>query len=133
MPPHKFREIVFLLLFSRETHESSQDELVSLVMQELKVSRKHVLDALKKVDQILANLSDIDADISEVSTSYEFHRIQKVELNILRLAFYELQHEKALDAAVVISEAKRLAKKFAAPDAASFCQALIDAKLKRSA
>ena len=50
--------------------------------------------------------SDIDAAISEVSTSYDFHRIQKVELNVMRLAFYELQYEKELDVAVVISEAK---------------------------
>jgi N utilization substance protein B len=131
MPPHKFREIVFLLLFSRETQESEPEELVSLVMQELKVSRKQVRDAWEKVELILANLLDIDADISEVSTSYDFHRIQKVEMNILRLAFFELQYEKELAVPIIISEAKRLAKKFATPDAAAFCQALIDAYVKR--
>lgn len=130
MAPHKFREIVFVLLFSLETQSGEPEELINLVMKELKVSRKQVKEAWEKVEGILANLLDIDADISQVSTSYEFHRIQKAELNILRLAFYELQYEKELAVPIVISEAKRLAKKFAGVDAASFCQALIDAYVK---
>ncbi|MCE5295000.1 MAG: hypothetical protein LLF94_10380 [Chlamydiales bacterium] len=130
MPPQKFRELVFLLLFSQDTHASDPDMLFETVSHELKVSLKAVQIAWEKVVAILTKLPDVDAEISSVSTSYDFHRIQKVELAILRLSCYELLVEKKLAVPIVIAEAKRIAKKFATPDAATFCQALIDAMVK---
>ncbi len=130
MPPQKFRELVFLLLFSQDTHESDPDSLFETVSHELKVSSRQVKTAWDKVEAVLKHLPDIDAEISVVSTSYDFDRIQKVELAILRLSYYELLFEKKLAVSIVIAEAKRIAKKFATPDAAAFCQALIDAMVK---
>jgi len=130
MPPQKFRELIFLLLFSEELHASDPDELIATVAKELKVRPKEVKMAWEKVVEITDKLQEIDADISAVSTSYDFHRIQKVELAVLRLSCYELLFEKKLAASIVIAEAKRLAKKFATPDAASFCQALLDSVVK---
>lgn len=130
MPPQKFRELVFLLLFSQDVHASDPDMLFDTISHELKVSRKHIKAAWDRHEAILAHLPDIDADISAISTSFDFHRIQKVELAILRLCSYELFIEKKLSASIVIAEAKRLAKKFATPDAATFCQALLDAMVK---
>ncbi len=130
MPPQKFRELVFLLLFSQDSHASDPDELFMTVSHELKVNLKQVKAAWEKVETILELLPEIDADISAVSTSFDFHRIQKVELAVLRLSCYELIFEKKLSVNIVIAEAKRIAKKFATPDAASFCQALIDAMAK---
>lgn len=130
MPPQKLRELVFLLLFSHDTHASDPDYLFETVSHELKVSQKQVEHAWQKVEEILELLPEIDAEISVVSTSYDFHRIQKVELAVLRLSCYELVFEKKLAVPIIIAEAKRIAKKFATPDAASFCQALIDAMVK---
>ncbi|MBS0634423.1 MAG: transcription antitermination factor NusB [Verrucomicrobia bacterium] len=130
MPPQKFRELVFLLLFSQDTHANDPEMLFDTLSHELKVSRKHLKAAWDRHEAVLRHLPDIDADISKISTSFEFHRIQKVELAILRLCCFELFIEKKLSAAIVIAEAKRLAKKFATPDAAVFCQALLDAMVK---
>ena len=130
LPPQKFRELVFLLLFSTDSHESDLEELFATVGHELKVSQPNVKLAWEKVEEIQKYLVDIDEKITEISTSYDFFRIQKVELAILRLAFYELLFEKKLSVPIIIAEAKRIAKKFATEDAASFCQALIDAVVK---
>ena len=130
MPPQKLRELVFLLLFSQDSHASDPDDLFETVSRELKVGQKQVEYAWERVESILKLLPEIDAQISTVSTSFDFHRIQKVELAVLRLSCYELVFEKKLSASIIIAEAKRMAKKFATPDAASFCQALIDAMVK---
>ncbi len=130
MPPQKFRELVFLLLFSQDVHASDPESLFEVVASELKVSHKHIKAAWEKVEAIVASLSEIDAEISTVSTSYDFHRIQKVELAVLRLSCYEMLYEKKLVVPIIIAEAKRIAKKFATPDAAAFCQALLDAMAK---
>lgn len=130
MPPQKFREIVFLLLFSQDSHASDPEALVDAVSHELKVSKHSVKEGWKKYETIQSQLPEIDAEVSAVSTSYDFHRIQKVELAVLRLSCYELLFEKDLAPSIVIAEAKRIAKKFATPDAASFCQALLDGLVK---
>lgn len=130
MPPQKLRELMFLLLFSTDSHASDIDDLFETVSHELKVGKKQVEHAWNRVEALLKLLPDIDAEITAVSTSYDFHRIQKVELAVLRLSCYELVFEKKLAVPIIIAEAKRIAKKFATPDAASFCQALIDAMVK---
>lgn len=132
MPPQKFREIVFLLLFSQDAHESDPESLQNAIKQELKVSQKQVLEGWKKYEAIKESLADLDDSITKFATSYDLHRIQKVELAILRLCAYELLFEKELEVAIVIAEAKRLAKKFATPDAAAFCQAILDAMMKET-
>lgn len=130
LPAQKFREIVFQLLFSYDHHQSDPKELANFLMGELKVSKKALKEAEEKVRAILAEQEMIDSKIREVSTSYDLERIHRVERAILRLSAYELLVEKKLDIAIVIAEAKRLAKKFSTQDAASFCQALLDALAK---
>ncbi len=133
MPPQKFRELVFLVLYSQDVHASEPEELFSTICHELKVSAKAVQAAWEKAEAISRLLPDIDAEISAASTSFDFFRIQKVELAVLRLSCYELLFEKKLALAIVIAEAKRLAKKFATPDGADFCQAILDAIAKTKA
>jgi len=77
-------------------------------------------------------LTDIDLRLGQVSKSYDFSRIQTVEKNILRLGVYEAIFEKTVPPAVIMSEAVRLAKKFATPESAAFVNALLDAAYKQS-
>lgn len=120
-----------MLLYSHDIHASDQDELFETTGHELSVSRKNLEAAWQKVEAIHSHLADIDAMIEQVSTSYDFYRIQKVELAVLRLSCYELVFEKKLVPSIVIAEAKRIAKKFATEDAATFCLALLDAMVKK--
>lgn len=126
LPQQKFREIVFQLLFSRDVGEVPDQGLVGLIMKELAVTRKSVLQALERVQMIEEFLPEIDAKIAEASSSYDFSRIQRVERNILRIGCYELLHDDAIPPAVAISEAMRLARKFGTVEAASYVNALLD-------
>jgi transcription antitermination protein NusB len=130
LQPQKFRELVLQVLFSHDVHASDSQELCVLLSIELKVTKRHVKDALAKVEAIVNSLPEIDAVILEYSTSYAIDRIQSVERAILRLGLYELLLEKTVPYPVIVAEAKRLAKKFATPDAAVFCQALLDGVYK---
>ena len=127
LAPQKFREIVFLVLYTNDFHKNDSDELISIVMKELQVSKKNVQQALDKVNALLQNQSIIDSAIREVSTSYDFERIHSIERNVLRLAVFELVVEKRIPPKVAIAEAKRLAKKFSTQEAPSFVHALLEA------
>lgn len=123
LPPQKFREIVFQILFSSDLTE----ETALMLMNELKVTRKTVLEANALVSHIRSKLDAIDEKISLYSTDYAFERISGVEKTILRLGLYELE---ALPPLVVIAEAIRLTRKFGTPESAQFVNAILDKAMK---
>lgn len=129
LTPQKFREAVLLFLFSMDFTQEPEDS-ISLIQEELKITKKHADEAFQKAKFILTHVNDLDLLISKYSTSYEFHRIPYAEKNILRLSFFELVVEKTLHYKVIISEAIRLTRKFASREAGAFTNALLDHYVK---
>ncbi len=123
----KLREIVFQLLFSQSFTSMEEDEIVDFMMQQLKVTKKVMKEAEERCKNILSKLEEIDALIARFSDSYQFKRIAEVEKSVLRLAIYELCYISSLPAKVTISEAIRLARKFATAESAGFVNAVLDA------
>lgn len=126
IPQQKFREIVFQMLYSFDMGLTSEEDLCSLMMKELSVSRKVIREALERVKLVQIQLPDIDAKISETSVSYDLDRIHSVERNVLRLGIYELFHDSELPPVVAIAEAIRLSKKFGTPESVSYVNAIMD-------
>ncbi len=127
----KFREIVFQILFSNIFLKSDEKDIIPFIMKLIKTTKKNALIALRYVNDIVANLKKIDAEIKKVSYSYELERICKVEITILRLALYEMLFDENIPNKVAISEAIRLTKKFASGKSVSFINAILDAILKK--
>ena len=132
IPQQKFREIVFQFLYSQDIGEGSEEEMTSLFMKELSVTKKAVQEAISRARKILEMLPKIDEHIKKTSVSYRFERIQTVERNILRLGVYELLFDDAIPPKVAIAEAIRLSRKFGTPESTSFVNALLDAIYKAS-
>lgn len=130
LPQQKFREIVFLLLYSHDMGRTDDDEMISFLMEELSVSKQSVLKAMERARLISDKLPEIDAQIAAKSVTYEFERIQSVERNVLRLGVYELFHDNELPPKVAIAEALRLAKKFGTPESVAFVNAILDSLFK---
>jgi N utilization substance protein B len=126
LQPEKLREIVYLLLFGMTQHkENNEKDLMDMVMQELKVSRSAARQGLDVCQKIVAALENIDGMISEMLLTFSFDRIQNAELAILRLSFWEMFIQKTEPPKVILSEAKRLAKKFAEEEATRFVLGLL--------
>ncbi|NDE82420.1 MAG: transcription antitermination factor NusB [Chlamydiia bacterium] len=123
----KRREILFQLLFSFDFTRVEEDDLNEFIMKEFFVSRKAVREMLDEIKQIAIHLTDLDAKITTYSIAYELHRIPKVELNILRLAIYEMLYIPSLPPKVSIAEAIRLTRKYATMESTSFINAVLDA------
>lgn len=132
LPQKKFREIVFQMLYGLEEGKARDDDMVELLMKELKVTKKSVKEAQNRSEEILSLLPALDEQIALISIGYNFERIQTVEKNILRLATYELLYDNSIPAKVAISEGVRLAKKFSTPESVSFVNAILDAIYKKS-
>ncbi len=131
LPPQKFREAVFQILYAKDFDAGPETEIVPFMMQELKTTRKAMGEAYQKVNQILAKLSGIDEKITNASTEYHFERISRVEKTLLRLGLFELMYDPAIPPKVAIAEAIRLCRKFGTPESAQFVNAILDGIFKK--
>lgn len=74
----------------------------------------------------MTNLDAIDSTIAGSVRNWEFHRIAKVDLAILRLAVYELKWRHDIPPVVSINEAIELAKSFSDAEAKRFINGVLD-------
>ena len=82
----------------------------------------------------IENINEIDSEIqARLSPNWNFSRLNKVALAILRISVYSLLYQKELESAIIINEAIEIAKSFGADDQAAFINGILDrlAKEKR--
>jgi len=83
--------------------------------------------AWELIEGVWSSAKELDAAIAGLSRNWRVDRLGKVELTLLRLAFYELKHHPDVPAKVVISEALDLAARFANTQARHFINGILDA------
>lgn len=127
----KFREIVFHLLYTNDFEALSED-VVPFLMQHHKVTKKSLFKAQDVVNELKKYLEEIDRSIAACSQEYEFDRIPRVEKNLLRLGIFEMNYAKEVPPKVAISEAIRLARKFATAESARFVNGILDTIYKHA-
>lgn len=82
----------------------------------------------------LESIDEIDSEIkSRLSPKWEFSRVNKVALAILRASVYSILYQKDLQSAIIINEAVEIAKSFGIDDQTAFINGILDrlAKEKR--
>ncbi len=131
LPPQKFREIVFQLLYSQDFAPIDSAESIPFMMHELKVTRRAMCEVHERIEKILEKFPEIDQKIEASSVAYSFERISRVEKTILRLGVFELLFDDAIPEKVAIAEAIRLARKFGTPESSQFVNAILDAIYKK--
>jgi len=70
-------------------------------------------------------IDDLDAALGAVATDWRVERMAAVDRAVLRLAAWELRHRPDLSAAVVISEAVRLAKAYSTERSGAFVNGVL--------
>ncbi len=112
MTRRESRENILKLLFLREFHEreelEEQKDLYFEMFTEL--GERSVNDIVTKYYAIVDRLGEIDALLSEATSGWKLSRVGKIELNILRLAVYEINYDETVPDIAAINEAIELAK-----------------------
>lgn len=78
------------------------------------------------IQGVIQNIADLDARIKGLAHNWEFERIAKIDLAILRLAMYEMLYRKDVPPVVSINEAIDLSKQFSNADAKRFINGILD-------
>ena len=75
---------------------------------------------------ILHELNPIDEKISSLADNWDFDRIARTDLAILRLGIYEMLHREDIPPVVIIDEAIELSRKFSTDQSNVFINGILD-------
>lgn len=88
--------------------------------------REHYAFGDELIQGVILHLAEIDAQIKGLAHNWEFDRIAKIDLAILRLAMFEMMFRKDIPPVVSINEAIDLSKTFSNSDAKRFINGILD-------
>jgi N utilization substance protein B len=103
------REKAIQCLFQIDMADVKLEDAFALVMED---SDEDATYMRWLVEQTLAHLPEIDAEIKKYLRGWQLDRIANVDRAILRLAFFEMMFEKETPDKVVVNEAIEIAKLF---------------------
>jgi N utilization substance protein B len=69
---------------------------------------------------------EVDGLIAGAVEHWRFERLSRVDLNVLRLAVYELTTPPALPPEIAINEAVEIARRFGTAESAAFVNGVLD-------
>ena len=117
----RMREIALQILFENEYSECdyNTDERIEELFKEfssdysdVKLRNTNIRFAKELIQGVRDNAEEIDGYIKEFSDNWEFERIGKVDINILRISIFELINVQDIPASVTINEAIEISKTF---------------------
>ncbi|MEO6245257.1 MAG: transcription antitermination factor NusB [Opitutaceae bacterium] len=88
--------------------------------------REHYAFGEELIQGVILNYEQIDAQIKALAQNWEFDRIAKIDLAILRLAMFEMSFRKDIPPIVSINEAIDLSKLFSNADSKRFINGILD-------
>lgn len=133
MTRHELREHVFLLVFRLAFHSYEEmPDQVRLYFEELEepaddADAEYIED---KAAEIFKVVSELDAAINDKADGWNTERMGKVELAVIRLAYYEIMHDDDVPTGVAIDEAVEIAKKYGQDGAGSFVNGVLAKLIK---
>jgi N utilization substance protein B len=88
--------------------------------------REHYAFGEELIQGVVTNAAELDAIIKGLVHNWDFSRIARMDLTILRLAMYEMKFRKDIPPVVSINEAIDLSKQFSNADSKRFINGILD-------
>ncbi|MEI6861294.1 MAG: transcription antitermination factor NusB [Verrucomicrobiota bacterium] len=120
----------YLFAWSMNAPANIADDL-KVFFAEMPEPREHYAFGEELIHGVIAQRADIDSRIKGLAHNWEFERIAKIDLAILRLAVFEMVYRTDIPPVVSINEAIDLSKQFSNVDAKRFINGILD-RLKDS-
>ncbi len=120
------RELALQVLYALDLNPMMMEETLQLFRENTRAVEQVRLFAEELVEGVMANRDIIDKMIAGTSKNWTLSRMAKVDLNILRLAVFELNFRSDIPRNVTINEAIEVAKKFGTGDSPAFVNGMLD-------
>jgi N utilization substance protein B len=121
----ELREKTFIILFQQE-FDDAFSENIDFYLEREGLKKRYAVYARQTLLRIVENIRAIDETIRSHLVNWDFDRLSKVDLSVLRLAVYEMKYSDDVPGKVAINEAIELAKKYNDEKAGIFVNGLLD-------
>ena len=122
----KGRELAVQALYQIDvTGESSAVAALKLFFERADAGERAKQFGVALVDGVREQRTRIDELIAQVSEHWRFERLSRVDLNVLRVATFELMTQGA-PTSVVLDEAIEIARRFGTEESAVFVNGILD-------
>ncbi len=115
----------FLFAWSMNPPKNLAEDL-TVFFGEFEQPREHYAFGEELIHGVIEHCNEIDSHIKGLAHNWEFDRIARIDLAILRLAIFEMLYRKDIPPVVSINEAIDLSKEFSNADAKRFINGILD-------
>lgn len=122
---HEARACALQALYQVDVGKSEVFPAIKYTLEEANPTDSDFAYIRVLVEGTRIHLSDIDELLEHRVEGWQMNRIGRIELNILRLAIYELMHQREVDVATIIDEAVELGKEFGAAQSGKFINGVL--------
>lgn len=130
MSRRKSRILALNILFQREYQNFDMEKALNCFVNHPdykgKYSKKHIEFALEILKGFEAHKKEIDQTIENISENWTIKRMPLIDLNIIRIAVFEMSYKSDIPRKTSIDEAVELAKTFGGEHTASFVNGVLD-------
>jgi N utilization substance protein B len=121
------REIALQALYRIELTGDTSPEALERLWQHFEAPIEARGFALELIAGVLAEREAIDRMLTDAAEHWRLGRLSRVDLNVLRIAAYELlQHDEHVSTSVVIDEAIEIARRFGGEESSRFVNGILD-------
>jgi N utilization substance protein B len=117
--------VQYLYSWSINTPSSIEEDLRGFFSNQ-ENPRAHYAFGEELIHGAIEHAAEIDGHIRGLAHNWEFDRIAKIDLAILRVAIFEMMFRKDIPPVVSINEAIDLSKQFSNADAKRFINGILD-------
>ena len=117
--------VQFLYAWSINPPKNLAQDL-QVFFEEKEEPREHFAFGEELIHGTIEHGEEIDGKIRSLAQNWDFDRIAKIDLAILRVAIFEMMYRKDIPPVVSINEAIDLSKQFSNSDAKRFINGILD-------
>lgn len=130
MARRKGRILAFQALYSWDLGNVDIDNVLDFAWVEKETLERMGEESLSftklLVSGTIEHIEEIDSVIKSHLTNWDFDRLNKVDLAILRISVYPLLFQKDIHSSIIIDEAIDISKEFGSDDSFKFINAVLD-------
>ncbi len=121
------RILAFQALFSYDLSGESLEGILRFEWSDEEEPEDIRAFAALLVQGTVEHLAEVDSLIKDHLHNWDFNRLEKVNLALLRMSIYSLLYQKDIPPKVVIDEAVEIVKEYGTDDSYRFVNGLLDA------
>jgi N utilization substance protein B len=121
----KTREALMQLIYQMDLNKNFSKEEVINFLDNFDLNENETNYLKESAYGVIDNLDNINELIEKYTQGWTLDRLPKVDLSILRIAFYEILYRDDIPVEVSINEAIEIAKKYSTPEAFKYINGIL--------